>query len=321
MKKKVVVIGGGNGSAKSIRACLQSIDSIELSAVISISDSGGSSGVLRHEFNILPTGDLLRAILAMSKYDYDILKSIFYSVRFGNVHTKLDTHNLGNLFLALAGEYSGHSMLAAIRAMEQSVEACGIVHPAALESGNLVAELADGSIVRGEHEIDRQGIDKSRIKKVWLDPEIAANPEAIKSIEEADYIVVGPGSLYCSVVATLLPRGIYEAIRRSKATLLCVAGNAYEVHGESGPRKLSEIVSELEQYLPRKLDIIVYNNAQLTSEQLQWYTQKQWALFEADLENMQGYEILQGDYEREERPGLDDHKLGILLHQLCNRKQ
>src|SRR3989338_10719600 len=103
-KKKIVVIGGGNGSSLCLEALKKHANIFDISAVISMSDSGGSSGKLRKEFNTLPPGDIMRAILSLSKYDYKILRRIFYKPRFKNTG-KLDSHNLGNLFLTLMSQH------------------------------------------------------------------------------------------------------------------------------------------------------------------------------------------------------------------------
>lgn len=307
-------MGGGNGSAKSIRAC-KIVDGIDLSAIISVSDSGGSSGLLRTQFNTLPPGDLLRAILAMSPFDYELLKSIFYKPRF-NVEGKLQNHNIGNIFLVLSQAYCG-DMVAAIRSFEQALGAVGNVYPATLNLTTLVAEMSDYSIIKGEHELDRPTFERSkRIQKVWLEPEGHVYEDAANVIESADYIVIGPGSLYCSIVATLLPKGCREAIERSKAKIIYVVGNAYEEEGETGPTRLSEFVKELQTYLPRKIDSVVYNNRKLSAGQETWYKEKKWKLFEADVENVSEYTIVQGDYERDDRAGLDDEKLGALLKKI-----
>lgn len=314
MTKKIVVIGGGNGSATTINALKQHRDEFEISAVISMSDSGGSSGRLRQEFKTLPPGDILRAILAMSPHDYKFLKSIFYKPRFENVG-KLDKHNLGNLFLVLSEQYSGDYM-APIRALEQSLQAVGKVYPVTLEQTDLVVELDNGDIVRTEGVIDRPDYDRQhKIKKAWLEPEGEIFPDAKKVIEEADYIIIGSGSLYCSIIAALLPKGVKEAIANSSAKLIYTVGNAYEIDGETGPEELSGFVRQLQDYLPRKLDAIIYNNYELNEVERKNYGEKDWATFTADLENLAGYNIIQGDYEKEEGKGagLSPVKLGNLL--------
>src|SRR3989338_10367595 len=168
-KKRVVAIGGGNGSAIALEALKQHRDIFDISAVISMSDSGGSSGRLRQEFNTLPPGDILRAILSLSLSDYPVLRKIFYSNRFSGAG-KLAEHNLGNLFLTLAGKYAGDFM-SAVRALEQSVEAVGHVYPATLDQTDLCVELENGQIIKTEAAIDMPNYDRSlKIKKAWLEP-------------------------------------------------------------------------------------------------------------------------------------------------------
>jgi len=308
--KKVVVIGGGNGGAVSIGAIKQFKDEVELAAVISMSDSGGSSGRLRKEFKTLPPGDIMRAILAMSPYDYKVLKKIFHKNRFSKAG-KLDNHDLGNMFLVLGEHYTGDYM-ASVRALEQAVEAVGPVYPVTKDKTDLVVELENGEVVQGEDEIDRPKDKQSRIKKAWLEPTGDIYQEAEKAITEADYIIIGPGSLYCSVVATLLPKGVKIAIEQSKATLIGIVGNAYEQDGEAGPTKVSECIKEVEGYLPHQFDYIVYNDCKLSKQEKTYYQQRQWALYEFDKDNLSGYEIVQGDFERE-GGGLNAEKLSQLL--------
>ena len=213
-KLKVVVIGGGNGSSITTQALKQNIKLFDFSTVVTMSDSGGSSGRLREEFKTLPPGDILRAVLAMSVYDYEILRKIFNKTRFNSVG-KLDGHNLGNLFLVLAEQYGGE-YIQVIRALEQAVEAVGRVYPVSLDKTDLVVELDNGKIVKKEGTIDRPDYNKNlKIKRAWLEPEAKIYEEAGRVIKKADYIIIGPGSLYCSIVATLLPVGIKKAIEKS----------------------------------------------------------------------------------------------------------
>jgi len=279
--KKIVVIGGGNGSAVSIEALRASGIPMELSAVVSVTDSGGSSGRLREEFGMLPPGDILRAILAMSRYDYQsVLKPLFYRTRFDDVGA-LSGHNLGNLFLTLAARYDG-KFISAIRALEQAVEAIGHVYPATKLPTDLVATLESGETIRTEAAIDRPTYDLSdRIAKVAIDPMVPANDHALEKIREAEYIFLGPGSLYCSVVAALLPQGIREAIDDSSAMLVYVVGNAYERFGETGATTLVEFIESLERYLPRPIDVLIHNDATLSAEQRKHYEEKSWAVIDA----------------------------------------
>lgn len=319
MKKNIVVIGGGNGSAVSINAVKDYTDVFNISAVISMSDSGGSSGRLRREFKTLPPGDIMRAVLAMSPYDFQTLKQIFYRNRFSN-KGKLQGHNLGNLFLALSAEYNGDFMHS-VKALEQAVEAVGHVYPATLDQTDLVAELSNGKVIKTEAKIDCPDYDRRlRIKKAWLEPKAKIHRQAKTAIEKADYIIIGPGSLYTSVIAVLAVDGIKQAIAKSKAKLIGIVGNAYTINGETGPTKLSECIKEGENYLLRKLDFIVVNNHALNKKEINYYKSRKWALCDFDFENLKGRNIVKCDYERF-GGGLSAEKLGRILLKILNIKK
>jgi uncharacterized cofD-like protein len=311
-KKNVVIISGGNGSAISINACKTFLHDINLSAVIPMSDSGGSTGRLRREFDVLPVGDIMRAVVAMSKYDAQLLKQIFYRTRFDNVG-KLDKHNLGNIFLVLAQQYDG-DFLHSLTALHQAVAAVGTVHPVSLDISDLAVEYTNGETVVGEHKIDRPEKRDTRIARAWLEPKPPLYGEAKRATEEADVIIFGPGSLYCSIIPSLLVGDMQEILRTSKAKFIYVVGNAYELNGEAGPGKLSEFISELENYLPRKLDAVVYNNHKLSSEEEKRYEEKKWGYIESDQENVTDRLIISDDFERQCR--LDPEKLGNILEKI-----
>ena len=318
MKKHVVVVGGGNGSAIAIVALKQNLDLFDISAVISMSDSGGSSGRLRQEFNTLPPGDILRAILAMSAYDYKILRKIFYSNRFSG-EGKLAEHNLGNLFLAFAGKYA-EDFMSAVRAFEESVEAVGHVYPTTLDQTDLCAELENGQIIKTEAAIDEPNYDRSlKIKRAWLEPAGEVYSEAREAIITADYIILSPGSVYTSVIAAILPAGVKEAIMRSKAKLIFSMGSAYIKDGETGPTTVSDAIRTLEKYLPRKLDLTLFNKNKLSDIQKIAYEKRGWEAFVDDSENQKGMNIVRVDYEKNEG-GLCVIKLGKILREVIGDK-
>lgn len=320
MKKfRTVVIGGGNGGASSVNALKQNLDICDIAAVISMSDSGGSSGKLREEFDTVPPGDVMRVVLAMSPYDYKILKKIFYTNRFQDNNT-LDGHNLGNLFLTFTGEYAGDFMKA-VRALEQVVDAVGHVYPTTLDKTHLVASLDNGEQVRGETHIDKPTYDrKHKITKVWLEPAGMVFNEAAASIRDAEYIVFGPGDLHTSIIAAILPTGLHEAIAESQAKLIYVVGNKYSIDGETGPTELSQFVSTLETYLPRSLDTIIYNTSQLSKTQAQYYAEKGWGLITLDPEKIRGKQVIGEMFERPEG-GLSFPDLGRILRNIIAPKK
>lgn len=317
MKKKIVIMGGGSGSSLSIRAMKEFLDDYDISAVIAMSDSGSSSGELRREFGVLPPGDILRGILAMSRYDYETMRRIFYETRYSK-HGKLKGFGLGHLFLAFVEKYNGN-IIDAIRPLAQALDVVGPVFPVTTKNTDICAELVDGSLVRGEHEIDRPaGHYDKKIARLFLDPVVDMYERAYQEIVDADVIIIGPGSFYASIIATLLPTGVSEAIKKSHAQLIYVAGNAYETEGEIGPCNLKEFIDTLETYVPRPLDYIIYNNHKLSKKELMRYKEKGWAPIVATEEELSDIRIVSGDFEKDEKMGLDHKKLGMILHKIIS---
>ncbi len=316
-KKKVVILGGGNGGSISIRAVKSYPEYYSISAVIAMSDSGSSSGRLRQELGVLPPGDILRAILAMSRYDYDLLKRIFYDTRYSE-HGKLQGFGIGHLFLALVEKYNG-GVVDAIRALAQAVDVIGPVFPVTLVPSDLCVELTNGSVVKGEHKIDRPTYDRSvTITRAWLEPDVRGYERAFREIREADIIIIGPGSLYTSIIATLLPNGISEAITESQAKIIFVSGNAIESIGETGPVSTSETVAALHQYISRKVDVVISNTAELDSPREVYYRSKQWEKILIDHDNID-VPVIAAPFEFVEG-GLDPIQLGGLIHEYIQKQ-
>lgn len=313
-KKNIVVFGGGNGSATVIVALKQNLDLFDISAIVSMSDSGGSSGRLRKEFGVLPPGDIMRAILAMSKYDYPLLKKIFFANRFSQ-KGRLNGHNLGNIFITLTKFYS-NNFLKTLDAFSESLETVGKVIPNTLASTNLCAILSNGKIVKTEASLDEPKYDRTlKIKKVYLEPKVKANKEAIDVVLKADYIIFSPGSLYTSVVASFLPLGYFEAIKNSKAKLIFASGNAFHPRGETGPEDIKGAVEVLQSYLPRHLDIILHNNHKFTALDQKKYKEKKWGILKNNSNELKNYKVVNFDYERL-GGGLDAIKLGKKLKEI-----
>ncbi len=323
MKKKVVIMGGGNGSSVALDAIKQYADQYELSAVIAMTDSGYSAGVIRKKFGILPPGDIMKASVALSKYPLSVLKPVLFKNRISRL-PKLNKDlkarrgpNLGNLFFLFISQYEG-DFITALRGFEEALDTVGHAYPATIELGHIVVELTNGDIVKAEHRIDEPDYDRSlKIKRAWLEPKLVGYSDACEQIKAADYIIFSPGDLYTSVIASLLPKGIRESIDESNAKLIYAAGNAFHTHGETGPEKLSEFVEALETYLPRKLDHVVFNNAELPKEAQNKYETRGWSPILVDVTPQDDPRIVMGDYEKE-GGGLDSQKLGAILHQIIS---
>jgi uncharacterized cofD-like protein len=209
-QKRVVVIGGGTGLATILRGLKEVVD-IDLTAIVTVADDGGSSGILREEMKMPPPGDIRNVLVALAERE-PLLESLLQH-RFKNGNG-LAGHSLGNLLIAGMQEITG-DFVTAVKALSRVLAVRGRVLPAANQSIHLQARMKDGTIVCGESNIPK--VNK-KIEKISLQPaDIEALPEAVTAIEEADLILVGPGSLYTSVIPNLLVQGIQEALKASSA--------------------------------------------------------------------------------------------------------
>jgi len=247
---KVVVIGGGTGSFTVLKGLKDKVDN--LCAVVSMFDSGGSTGLLRDEFGILPPGDIRRCLVALS--EDDLLRKLFM-FRFDE---RLKGHSFGNLFLTALSEITG-SDAKAIKQAAKILRIKGKVVPVSLDNCHLFAELENGNILKGEANIDSPTHDPNlHIVKAWLEPEANANSEAVDEIKKADLVVVGPGDLFTSVVPNLLVKGIPEALKEAKKVVYVC--NLMTKPGETTQFKASDHLKEVIKY-GCKPDFIVCNSS------------------------------------------------------------
>ncbi len=214
---KVVVIGGGTGLSNLLRGLKK--HTYNITAIVTVGDDGGSSGRLRQEMGVLPPGDIRNCITALA--DEDKLVTDLFKYRFQS-GDGLEGHSFGNLFLTAVYAITDGDMIAAVRTASRVLNSCGQVLPATLDGLNLMAEFEDGSIVRGESHIAAEG-DGKRIKRLFTEPaEPVATAEAVAAILEAELIVLGPGSLYTSVIPNFIVPGIADAVRQSFAKKIYV---------------------------------------------------------------------------------------------------
>jgi len=252
--KKVVVIGGGTGTFVVLSA-LKNYP-VELTAIVSMADDGGSTGMLRDQYGVLPPGDARRALVALSESSETLRELFNYRFQKGS----LAGHSFGNIFLSALEQLKGN-FGAAVKEASRVLNVKGRVLPVTLSNVRLFAELADGKILKGETNIDipRTKV-RAKIKKVWLSPAAKINSEAKEAITRADLIVVGPGDLYTSLIPNLLVRGVPEAIKKSKAKKVFVC-NLMTKFGETHGFHAENFVEEIEKYLGKNvLDYAVFNN-------------------------------------------------------------
>ncbi|PIP63422.1 hypothetical protein CO165_02625 [Candidatus Roizmanbacteria bacterium CG_4_9_14_3_um_filter_33_18] len=284
--KKITVIGGGTGTFVVLSGLKKY--PLDLSVVVTMMDSGGSTGRLRDQLGILPPGDLRQCLVALSDAPLLWRKLFLYRFEKGD----LEGHNFGNIFLAALEKVSSNYD-EAIETVSYVLKTMGKVIPVTLNKLHLVAEYENGKKVTGEGLIDENHSEKSRIKNAYLEPQGKANPKAIKSIEESDYIVIGPGDLYTSIIPVLLVKDIKEAMKKSKAKIIYIM-NMMTKSGQTTSYKASDHVADLVKYLGREPEVVLINNGEISSDILSTYEHYNEVKVVNDL-NKNGYQIIEKD--------------------------
>jgi uncharacterized cofD-like protein len=263
---KIVIIGGGTGLPVLLRGLKQY--PVDLTAIVTVADDGGSSGRLRDELDIPPPGDIRNVLAALSDVEPLIVELFQHRFENGN---GLSGHSLGNLILAAMTSITG-DFVRAIREMSKVLNVRGKVLPAANTSVVLHAEMEDGTVVSGESKIPYSG---KKIKKVFLTPEqIEPLPEAVNEIRTADLIVIGPGSLYTSILPNLLVPKIGQEVCQAKAKKIYIC-NVMTQAGETLHYTASDHVKALYDHMECPfLDMIFVNNGHIPTEIQQRYAEE-----------------------------------------------
>lgn len=251
---KIVVLGGGTGLSTMLRGLKEHTSN--LTAVVTVADDGGSSGRLRKELGIPAVGDIRNCIAALA--DSESLMGELLQYRFpGEADASLGGHTIGNLLLAAMNSVQGYDFEEAVRQMNRVLAVRGQVVPATATPVVLNARLQDGTVMSGQSAIAKA----SNIDRVWLTPDgVAASEDAGRAIDEADMIVVGPGSLYTSIMPSLLLPQIADAIRRSQALRVYICNVATQ-RGETLGYDLVDHVAAIEQHIgPGLIDVVLANN-------------------------------------------------------------
>ncbi len=271
--KRIVTIGGGSGQF-ALLSGLRDLEDAQISAVVSMVDSGGSTGRLRDELGILPPGDILKCILALSPYQ-NTCRSILLK-RFKK-DRRLKGHSAGNMLLTMLSRYTGN-FPAGVAALAEILDVDGSILPVTLDRATLVAELTDGKRIYGEEAIDLpRGTQRERIKDVFLVPHhhssISVYPPVIDAIERADFIFIGPGDLFTSVIPNLIVPGVKEALQRTSAKIIFII-NIMTKFGETHNFCGKDFVIKLEEQLEQKVGGIVGNSTKPSQKMLDLYSEQ-----------------------------------------------
>lgn len=309
---KVVTIGGGTGSYVALEG-LKKYD-FKLTAIVTMMDSGGSSGKLRDELGVLPPGDIRQCLVALSESS-KLMRDMFnYRFEEGG----LKGHSFGNIFLSTLEKNTG-SMKKAISEVGKILRIKGSVVPVTFSKSDLCVELKDGKTIEGETHIDilEKKEQRARIIKAYLKPQAELNEDAKKAIETADYIIIGPGDLYTSIIPNLLVRGTPDVIKNSRAKKIFVI-NLMTKHGQTTFYTARDHIMDVEKYLGNNvIDYVIVNSKMPRKDALSWYQEYGEHPVNDDLGNPTKYKVIRRNLIRDiiiKNSQHDILKRGIIRH-------
>src|ERR1035437_186135 len=262
--RNIVTIGGGTGSY-TVLSGIKNIPNVTLTALVSMADDGGSTGVLRDELGVLPAGDVRQCLVALSEHSDIVRKLMNYRFNEGT----LKGHSFGNIFLAALEKVTG-DFVKGVEIASEILKVKGRVVPITKNKAELSIMLSNEKIILGENKIQDANIQDAGIKNIFYKNEVELNENAREAILKADYIIIGPGNYYCSVIPNLIVQGFKEVIIESKAKIIFPI-NLTNKLGHTTGWKVSSYVNDVEKYLGKLVDVILVNNEEPSREQIERY--------------------------------------------------
>lgn len=261
--KTVTVIGGGTGTFVVLTG-LKTFP-LDLGVIVTMMDTGSSTGILRDQLGVLPPGDLRQCLVALS--DASSLWRELFLYRFDKGDLK--GHNFGNIFLSALEKVSSNYQ-EVIDTAGFVLKTKGVVLPVTFEQAHICVRYETGEVVKEEENIDSNTKEKSRIVDAYIEPQVKPNPRAVERIEKSDVIVIGPGDIYTSVVPVLATPGISDAMRKTKAQIIFVM-NLMTKAGQTTGYTARDHLADIEKYLGRQVDVVVINNQSIPDSIHHWY--------------------------------------------------
>jgi len=264
-KKKIVTIGGGTGSFMLLSGLKKY--QVDLSAIVSMADDGGSTGVLRDELGVLPPGDVRQCLVALSDSSAMLRELMNYRFEQGG----LKGHNFGNLLLSALEKINGN-FSSGVEEAAKILNVKGEVIPVTNDNMRLAIKLKNGKTIIGEKELDHnKEIQNIGIEKISLLTKVSAYPLALEKIKKADFIIIGPGDLYGSILPNLLVPGISEAIKKSKAKVIYNC-NLTNKRGQASSFKVDDYVEAINKYIGQdRINIVTFNNRKPVKKLIEKY--------------------------------------------------
>jgi uncharacterized cofD-like protein len=260
--------GGGTG-LPSLLGGLKTNPWLTLNAVVTMFDSGGSSGQLRDELGVLPPGDVLKCALALARNEGEARRVLLARLPTLEYDARLAGHTGGNLLLSMMEQYSG-DFLAAVDGLRALLGCRGRVWPVSVESASICAGYGDGVETRGEVEVDAAQSGGHQVTRVWLEPDVAIHPAVASAIRNFDAVIIGPGSFFTSLMPPLLVRGVKEALAEVRGPVILIANLLTEGRGMTG-FTAADAVEWVSSAIERPVDVVIANTGPPSREALDPY--------------------------------------------------
>jgi uncharacterized cofD-like protein len=261
-------VGGGTG-LPSLIGGLKTNPWLRLSAVVTMFDSGGSSGQLRDELGVLPPGDVLKCALALARNEREARSVLLSRLPTLEQHDRLAGHTGGNLLLSMMETYSG-DFLAAVDGLRGLLGCRGRVFPVTVERASICAEYADGTSTRGEVEVDAGQASGHEVRRIWLEPQVSIHPVVADAIRSFDAVIIGPGSFFTSLMPPLLVRGVKEALMEMRGPIVLISNLLTEGSGMEG-FTAADAAKWVSHAIGRPVDVVIANTSRSSSEMLARY--------------------------------------------------
>jgi uncharacterized cofD-like protein len=314
-KLNIGCVGGGTG-LPSLLGGLKGNPWLHLNAVVTMFDSGGSSGQLRDELGVLPPGDVLKCALALARNEREA-RSVLLARLPTLEHDRLAGHTGGNLLLSMMEQYSGDFLLA-VDGLQALLGCRGRVWPVSVEPASICAEYADGTSTRGEVEVDAKQERGHEVRRVWLEPDVSIHPTVAAAIRTFDAVIIGPGSFFTSLLPPLLVRGVREALADVPGPIILIANLLTEGRGMEG-FTAAEAATWVSRAIGRPVDVVIANTGPPSADALVRYaTERKSPLELGDL--APEIELVLGPFWRTEMARHDRHRLSFAVWSVVSQR-
>jgi len=297
MKMRQLNVGcfGGGTGLPSLLGGLKSNPWLRLNAVVTMFDSGGSSGQLRDELGVLPPGDVLKCALALARNEAEARRVLLSRVP--SIDPRLAGHTGGNLLLSMMERYSG-DFLSAVDGLRSLLGCTGHVWPVTVERASVCAEYSNGTQTRGEVEVDRGQSSGQFVRRIWLEPAVQIHPAVNEAIREFDAVIIGPGSFYTSLMPIFLVEGVRDALQQVHGPVILVTNLLTEGSGMNG-FTAGDAVRQISDAIGRPVDVVIHNATAPSEDVLARYAAEEKHPLELG-RLPEETELLEGDFWQDE---------------------